>query len=805
MAPASSEDDDMEDKVVHEIDMCLAKGLAEKLFLFQYPVRPASMTYDQTKHLAARMKPTQQKVELELGMDISSPTYYFTRGEQIAHAVDRCDQGSNQKPMFSGHVMDRHVLSSVCATEDHHKYAAAIYRKGVLHITPVKGIVQLRPGFHYFDKAEENNKKAAEALISAEQESQSEDEHADAKPIQLRFANMHQNKRAKNDADKQKLNKAAAEEKWIDMQFFQPDDRRAQMEENLLYCHQDDFESPEFTVTSRDYLKILAPVEKEDASSPADLPHGVLSLLKLKNMELTDQIKALLITAKVLQFTQLCTLLGGGLDENVVLKGLTQYALLVQGCWVVKSEVLYPRESKSQVSGLAAEKLWPSRDYLMFCFNRKRVLSRKEVSSTTRLPTEEMREVLEQIGRQRPAQGWEFMLNTDVDFVQKHPDVSASQFVVWRNKYKTLCTQLHINDEFSSTGEIKDSDLPGLFPPVHRKPSTPRRRTSNIVPLDESPKESGKKVQTKKKSSNETVSGVQIKEENISPVKQIETQELDIKPSVREGKIADEEKPSAANIKTKRKSKAIKNITEELLEADEKKSYAREVKVAKTENLRSGGDAEIVIEDIEKPCNEIVVDVESPVRMNTSDNHTAEEIFIPPVAARARIVVKEEKPPSDIFVKELKKFCRDAIRGGALCLSEIKELLSLRQQETGNILCTGVTDDLLVRCILETGAMEVHTKWDESLDIPEERKRVFLYKSMGEANDKYRGVVIDMFNESLSLRRKDIFEKFTSKLNESPSNHGYSKLMTEFCENHNGQWYLNGTYQTLQKFPPGSD
>ena len=37
-----------------------------------------------------------------------------------------------------------------------------------------------------------------------------------------------------------------------------------------------------------------------------------------------------------MQFSQLCALLGGGLDEQVVLKGVAQYALLVQGCWVVK-------------------------------------------------------------------------------------------------------------------------------------------------------------------------------------------------------------------------------------------------------------------------------------------------------------------------------------------------------------------------------------------------------------------------------------------------------------------------------------
>ena len=35
---------------------------------------------------------------------------------------------------------------------------------GALHITPVKGILQLRPSFNYFDKAEENQKKAAAAL-----------------------------------------------------------------------------------------------------------------------------------------------------------------------------------------------------------------------------------------------------------------------------------------------------------------------------------------------------------------------------------------------------------------------------------------------------------------------------------------------------------------------------------------------------------------------------------------------------------------------------------------------------------------
>ena len=69
---SSSDDDD--DPVVKEIDMYLAKGLAEKLFLFQYPVRPSSATYDFTPHFGARIKPQQQKVELELGIDTQMRT-----------------------------------------------------------------------------------------------------------------------------------------------------------------------------------------------------------------------------------------------------------------------------------------------------------------------------------------------------------------------------------------------------------------------------------------------------------------------------------------------------------------------------------------------------------------------------------------------------------------------------------------------------------------------------------------------------------------------------------------------------------
>ncbi|XP_065659341.1 DNA-directed RNA polymerase III subunit RPC5 isoform X2 [Hydra vulgaris] len=791
---AESSSDEESDPVVQEVDVCLAKALSEKLFLFQYPVRPASMTYESTPHLECRMKPLQQKIELELGMDVSSPSYCYSRGEQIADAVDRGNE--NQRPVFPSRLMDRHVLSSVCASEDNTKYASAVYHNGILHITPIKGVVQLRPGFHYFDKAEENQKKAA---VLAHEDSQSEEEE-EAKPIQLRFETA---------GAKQKVFDSVIEEKWKDMTFFHPHEQRSLNEKHLLYCLQDNFEAPEFTATSRDYLKILSPKEDKDYNLPADLPYGMLSLLKLKNMEFRDQIKALLVTTKVMQFSHLCALLGGGMDEQIVLKGVAQYALLVQGCWVVKSEVLYPAGTKSHVSGIDAEKLWPSRDYVMLSFNRKSVLSRKEVAAFSKLPTEETREVLEQLARQRPTQGWMFRLNTDIDFLERHAEACAEQAVIWKHKYTSLVGLLNFSDDFLNI-EWNATTFPGLFYYPHRKPNTPSRRSTLIGEKKETTQRrrtvsqsssdglQGKKTDSKKHSDEQSLSkarsrsksqediSIIVKEEHLSPVK---TETFQVKKEQDSPEKVDDLDTNIQQTKVKNisllidaveKLKAKKKLQTQIESDPEPENQPMETSLGEVDNVT-----------LERDCIEIEV--------NDAHEENSFEIFIPPAK---RTFEEREKPPSDIFLKELKKFCRETVLSGCLSLADLKEVLSVKQKEIGNILCTGVTDELLILCLVETGAYEVKLKWGKEHEkvIPEEKRRLFMYPELGEPHDKYRMVVMNMFENSLSVRRKEIIEKFNTVLNSQPTNHGYTKLLSEFCENHNGNWYLFGVYQTIKKY-----
>lgn len=60
-------------------------------------------------------------------------------------------------------------------------------------------------------------------------------------------------------------------------------------------------------------------------------------------------------------------LLGGGevLSPDVLLKELSQVAVVVRGNWIVKSEILYPNNTHSAISGVPSEIMCRARDYVV--------------------------------------------------------------------------------------------------------------------------------------------------------------------------------------------------------------------------------------------------------------------------------------------------------------------------------------------------------------------------------------------------------------------------------------------------------
>lgn len=423
---ASGDDDD---PIIQEIDVYLARSLVDKLYLFQYPVRPASMSYDNVTHLSARMKPKQQKVELEVAMDIMSPNYCRSKGEQIALNVD--GTSSEDSNVYSTKMMDKQTFSSIQANTNTSRYAAAVFHKGELHLTPLQGILQMRPSFNYLDKADTKHRER-EAANEAGDSSQDEAEE-DVKQVTVRFSRPESEQaRQRRTQSYEFLQKKQSEEPWVHLHYHGIKDGRSEHERQYLYCQaMDTAENTELVKTPREYLSMLMPPLAEEKVVKPMGPSNVLSMAQLRTLPLGEQVKTLMKNVKVMPFANLMGLLASGTDSTSVLRCIQQVALLVQGNWVVKSDVLYPKNSCSSHSGVPAEVLCRGRDFVMWRFTLERTLMRKEVAAIIKLPPEDVKDFLEQMSVPRLNRGWEFLLPTDHDFVRKHPDVAQRQHMLW--------------------------------------------------------------------------------------------------------------------------------------------------------------------------------------------------------------------------------------------------------------------------------------------------------------------------------------------------------------------------------------
>lgn len=139
--------------------MFLSKPVTDKLFVFQYPLQQKKE--DNSNVVMSCIKPENQEVRMELALDVKSAIYNKSMGEQIARNIDGTGKDhpvkgeqDTDKIMFPEGLMDKIVYHSTRALPDSSNFAIGHFQDNEFHITPIKGVVQLRPIFNYLDKAE---------------------------------------------------------------------------------------------------------------------------------------------------------------------------------------------------------------------------------------------------------------------------------------------------------------------------------------------------------------------------------------------------------------------------------------------------------------------------------------------------------------------------------------------------------------------------------------------------------------------------------------------------------------------------
>lgn len=589
-----ADDDDEADPVIGEIPVFLSKGEDnDNLYLFQYPVRPAHLPYARESVRAARIKPRQKRIELVMGVDHSCPNYDKSKGRQIVLNAQGTDP-SEEERHFSGGLMDKQTLSSTLAVDSTSRFAAGMLvrrkrklavtdeeEKGEeedeesqleLHLTPLHGITQLRPSYEYLDRAD-----VLQAKKEADGNSTEEEEEEEAQQVTVRFARgavrggaNRGGGPARSTSAWRKMQRNLEEEPWITDIRWRSGLSFEELTERLSKARSSTNKNPtpeiDLNQPPEDYLKSLQPTGLEDKEKVAPaMPSNVLSLLELKDLSTSDALLALLTNAKVMRFSQILQLLpqtaAATTTQAEILRSLQQIAVLIRGNWVVKSNLLYPDKFCSRHSGVAASLLCRGRDYMLWKFTQSRNVIRKDIQSTTKLPADDILEMLNGVAAMRHGQGWNFRLENDQEFCNKYPDIFAKQNSFWEQKVKALVTQgLKINLHTSSVpdlqlksrnrlnSEVSSSDDSDVDRRNSNSPRLPRSRKSSTnrhsSPASKSPQITRKVSTSKSKpqqsqSLSNTIRTLELQKDAEEPAEEVMEIE-EITPRISNGVQPDE-------------------------------------------------------------------------------------------------------------------------------------------------------------------------------------------------------------------------------------------------------------------------
>lgn len=407
--------DNLDDPLVGEVKVFLSKTLSEGLYVFQYNSKPSNRPFDpRNECVGAKVKPLQQKVELEISIDSNSQNYNYGKGEQLI-----LNMKSNNEAIKSqyGDILDKQLLTSTKAVSSTTPFSIGFFRKGEIHLTPLHSILQLKPSFNFLDAADSSN--------SDKKNLAEEEEEEEPKALQVKFAS---NETEKSKAAKAKsfyyMQQKSATEPWLKVDFHPSWSGKSSLERLLLECQQREHDGSDIQCSEVDYMNRL--IINDDASSGNDQSSSV-----------ADRIKNILLNAKVVKFEQLMEILKTT-DHLPVLRTLQSIAMLVQSCWVVKSELLYPKDSFSPVTRVPAEILCKVRDFVIWKFADNPYFTRGDVPQSLKIPAEDFKTILSDVATRESDGRWKFRYEFDTEFTTNFSDVVQRQKLLWSARLQTM-------------------------------------------------------------------------------------------------------------------------------------------------------------------------------------------------------------------------------------------------------------------------------------------------------------------------------------------------------------------------------
>ncbi|KAG1682223.1 DNA-directed RNA polymerase III subunit RPC5 [Nymphon striatum] len=316
--------------------------------------------------------------------------------------------------------MDVYSFKSTQALRKVQNCAIGAIKDGALHLTSLAGVLQTRPDCSYLDKCDVQSQK-----IGSYSEEKCDGDEIEAKQVKVKYARRETDKAKRIRESSFAFHvKNLLEEPWIPLNIHLPNSQYCSKELSKLICDSTDSDARNYWSENLvDYSKLLFLSSCEIVRSPSTSSEKNTNMnvkyskLQLKNLSICDHIKIILINSFVIKMSQLIKNVPREHEIKEVLKILQQVAWLVQGCWVVRSEVLY-EEIEVSKNGTPHDLLCRGRDFI--------------------LPQDDIKDILLQMSELSSNKNWQFKLSYDAEFVEKYPDVVTQQKLKWDMIHKNL-------------------------------------------------------------------------------------------------------------------------------------------------------------------------------------------------------------------------------------------------------------------------------------------------------------------------------------------------------------------------------
>uniref|UniRef100_A0A2P2HZJ5 DNA-directed RNA polymerase III subunit RPC5-like n=2 Tax=Hirondellea gigas TaxID=1518452 RepID=A0A2P2HZJ5_9CRUS len=477
-----------EDELVDEIPVFLCSSEYGTLYQLVFPSHlPQTLAMD-GNIIQARLRPNCKQIELVQRISVDA-VYNRSQGEQLALNVDGAhrDLRDNNDNKFPSGMMDQAVLRSEGLLHDKGQYAVGrLIPNFGFTICPINAMMPITPKHDYIDQAEKrvsDEKKAQEVAEEGSNKSEA------TKAVTVKFQRT-ENEYMKNARERSFMHhqRIILQEPWVTMQYTGMGHSYGNhLAKQIFHCAESE-KVDRFHLPPSHFLSLLSQApEPTNAPTTAAAPTAAaasavanassissnsrksrqLDIPKslLYSFTLDQQIERIVRNAEVMKFSDILDCLEPEVvrAESSIVDRVQTYAVLVQGCWVLKSHLLYPSSDKSTdptqpsilsissskavikktKSGTLHTNMQKTREYALYLLTTKGHLNRKEIAVEAPITADDLLLMLRGIAKPIPTEDgqssglWSFLLETDNHFI---------------DKYKAVCQRYHIRWDFQFGG-----------------------------------------------------------------------------------------------------------------------------------------------------------------------------------------------------------------------------------------------------------------------------------------------------------------------------------------------------------------